>query len=599
MNKDEFKKYFNDYKDVTIVDENKLNKIIAKWKEFRAKIINKTITAEEYNSKNEYFANFKNGEYSLRYFCETVVADFFGSLGTMVSSGTGLFVTGDKNNKEYYYDKPHYPNKLTDQEKADKLLIIQNFLYDLVTQYKWKDLINFLDGNSIFNNVITCTNFIYVMVILNSLLSENDLIENTGKADNAKVEYDYYLQLIHIYKDYDKIEKLQLFSECAQENHTNRKLIPFLKSKKVFELSKDAIGNIEVDHKIKFLLDKVIWLVAHGSTSCTIEGKLMDYITNNCTQVILTGAPGTGKTYSAKKVADYFVVQGASNKNDIMEFVQFHPSFDYTDFVEGLRPVQLKPDQDPTFVRFDGVFKSFCRKVVEQNKKKSNNEESEEFNDSLENQKYFFIIDEINRADLSKVFGELMYSLEYRGEEGRVKTQYSNLKTYYYDDNNEIKAYNVTDDVFADGFYIPKNIIIIGTMNDIDRSVESFDFALRRRFKWIDVKANEVMGAVLKNFIQDDKCREVIITKMKNLNEAIYNENEDNGMGLSEAYHIGPAYLKSLQNIIDKDALSKTLNNIYTYEISSILYEYVRGRDTEQVKQFLNNCKAAFEKEQL
>ena len=90
--------------------------------------------------------------------------------------------------------------------------------------------------------------------------------------------------------------------------------------------------------------------------------------------------------------------------------------------------------------------------------------------DSRQSKKFIFVIDEINRGEISKIFGELFFSIDpgYRGEKGRIKTQYQNLV----DDK----------DVFAKGFYIPENVYIIGTMNDIDRSVESMDFAMRRRF---------------------------------------------------------------------------------------------------------------------
>ncbi|WP_253514806.1 AAA family ATPase [Peribacillus frigoritolerans] len=100
----------------------------------------------------------------------------------------------------------------------------------------------------------------------------------------------------------------------------------------------------------------------------------------------------------------------------------------------------------------------------------------------------------MNRADLSRVFGELMYGLEEHYREKTFQTQYSNLPTY------EIKnkrAVPMDYDVFENGFFIPENVYIIATMNDIDRSVEAFDFALRRRFQWIEVKANDVMKDAL------------------------------------------------------------------------------------------------------
>ena len=144
--------------------------------------------------------------------------------------------------------------------------------------------------------------------------------------------------------------------------------------------------------------------------------------------------------------------------------------------------------------------------------------------------KFVFIIDEINRGEISKIFGELFFSIDpgYRGESGRVKTQYQNM---------------ITDehDPFYEGFYVPENVYIIGTMNDIDRSVESMDFAMRRRFAWKEIKANENTG-MLDSF---GELKDEIVSKMNRLNNAIWNEETNEGIeGLSAAYHIGGAYFK-------------------------------------------------------
>ena len=200
--------------------------------------------------------------------------------------------------------------------------------------------------------------------------------------------------------------------------------------------------------------------------------------------------------------------------------VQFHPSFDYSDFVEGIRPAKVQGDDKMSFVRMDGVFKKFCRNVIEKGDKNKN---------------YYFIIDEINRADLSKVFGELMYCLEenYRGEENKIQTQYSNLDTYEMEDGVAIplkkrkdKDKDKAKDVFEDGFYIPDNVIIIGTMNDIDRSVDTFDFALRRRFRWVNVDVDTTlltstfrsMNSKANTKKSDDEITE-FVQKIMNMND--------------------------------------------------------------------------------
>lgn len=292
-------------------------------------------------------------------------------------------------------------------------------------------------------------------------------------------------------------------------------------------------------------------------------------------QIIFTGAPGTGKTYAVKQC----VKDKVKNDDSRYKFVQFHASYDYTDFVEGIRPMPKDKSGENIFVRVDGQFKSFCRMIVEANDAKKPNEPKD---------MYYFIIDEINRADLSKVFGELMYGLEesYRGKDNRFDTQYQNLPTYKYD-KKENKAVKIENDVFADGFYVPENLTIIGTMNDIDRSVETFDFALRRRFTWVEIKANDVMlNSVAKiNGRSTDNVSKTV-EKIIAMNNVISGDT-GKSLGLNESYHIGPAYFKNLFDEDDND----NLETIFSERIEPLLREYVRGRSADKINNFITECK--------
>lgn len=375
--------------------------------------------------------------------------------------------------------------------------------------------------------------------------------------------------------------------------------------------------------------------------------------------LILHGAPGTGKTHLAKEIAEAM--------NAEVAFCQFHPSYDYTDFVEGLRPISSDDRGQIGFKRTDGVFKEFCanavKNVIESKKsieeikleksveekiksflldsvenekeyelvgkktrfiiknidekkiyieaankvskdvdvkisdliavmsankdfsqaneiakflnhpnygfqsdsyvfalykelKANNNSQELEFdNVKIEKKNFVFIIDEINRGELSKIFGELFFSIDpgYRGldengkPKGLVTTQYQNL---------------VEDtDPFKKGFFVPENVYIIGTMNDIDRSVESMDFAMRRRFIFKEVTAEESA----ENMNLPDEAKET----MKRINDLISKTE-----GLGTAYHIGGAYFL---NVTDFDKL-------WNLKLSSLVKEYLRGLDDDDLK---------------
>ena len=353
--------------------------------------------------------------------------------------------------------------------------------------------------------------------------------------------------------------------------------------------------------------------------------------------LILRGAPGTGKTYLAKEIA----LELTSGNEDQIGFVQFHPSYDYTDFVEGLRPVS-NGDGAINFKLQDGIFKQFCQKAKEAQKTggQDNFEETwtkltnainekqghymfprssvpaslnsqgnvkfdspvatkekvyllykgEETNLKYEtyqnivldhmkesyglcdyvsptdidtDKNFVFIIDEINRGEISKIFGELFFSIDpgYRGEKGSVSTQYANL--------------HETDEKF----YIPENVYILGTMNDIDRSVDTFDFAMRRRFRFVEVTAESQL------YILDEKLgehAEEAKNRLRNLNAEIEKVQE-----LNSHYHVGPSYFLKLEEVDFNYEL------LWSDYLKPLLEDYLRG-SYEEVKT-LETLKKAFD----
>lgn len=259
--------------------------------------------------------------------------------------------------------------------------------------------------------------------------------------------------------------------------------------------------------------------------------------------LILTGAPGTGKTFTAIQMAEELI----KRKGGIWRKVQFHPGYDYSDFIIGLKP-EVTNKEKVIFKWKDGIFKTFADEA--KNKTTA----------------YVFIIDEINRADLSRVFGEVFSLLE---EEYRYP--------------NKEKGITLPN---GENFILPDNLYIIGTMNDIDRSVESMDFALRRRFSWYEVTAQEsesIVASVI-NGVEQTK----LLAVMRTLNCHIGAENKPLNnicLNLGDEYQLGGAYFLNFTKY-------KGLNNpeelLWKNHIAIILNEYLRGRkEKEQLLRLL------------
>lgn len=385
--------------------------------------------------------------------------------------------------------------------------------------------------------------------------------------------------------------------------------------------------------------------------------------------LIFRGAPGTGKSYLAKEIAtdiisngyfdDYTLLTDEQKKQ--VEFVQFHPSYDYSDFVEGLRP-KVNDDDTIGFELQDGIFKKFvarARKNYEDSQKSKETIEKEisvqesisdffsniefgvttfeiskgnkftitsvddkhinvfvpgnakckdihlnldEVKKMLESgqkfekvnditkffekefatqaysydlaiynailakkttaskvkakqeelKKYIFIIDEINRGEISKIFGELFFAIDpgYRGRAGEISTQYSNMHS----DLDE-------------KFYIPENVYIIGTMNDIDRSVDSFDFAMRRRFRFVELRADERLEMLAS--LENEELEAEAIKRMLALNKEIASVED-----LNANYQIGASYFLKLKTL--------DFDQLWTDYLQPLLQEYIQGMYDEK-----------------
>lgn len=263
----------------------------------------------------------------------------------------------------------------------------------------------------------------------------------------------------------------------------------------------------------------------------TLEGLLRKKL-----NVILQGAPGVGKTYAAKRLA--YSMMGVKDPERV-QLVQFHQSYSYEDFVEGFRP-------SSTGMNFEikkGAFYNFCKKA----------------SDDKENE-YFFIIDEINRGNLSKIFGELFMLIEADKRGNDIQLLYS-----------------------SDKFSVPKNVYIIGMMNTADRSLAMIDYALRRRFAFYEMKpAFESEGFREYQYgLENDKFNKLIDCVIS-LNQKIADDES-----LGEGFCIGHSYFCDIEEIKEN-----TLTDIVEFEIIPLLKEYWFD-EPSKVKEWTDRLRSA------
>lgn len=313
--------------------------------------------------------------------------------------------------------------------------------------------------------------------------------QNNGEWEHPGQAVMKTLTNISAYPDYVK-KLLDLFAEDTPEEVSEQKEIKYPPYSK-----DDFLNEVYMDED------------TYNTLTELLEAKY---------NVILQGAPGVGKTFAAKRLAYSIMEQKDTSR---VAMVQFHQSYSYEDFIQGYRPSK------EGFELENGAFYKFCKEAEEDNERP-----------------YFFIIDEINRGNLSKILGELMMLIEKDKRGEKIKLLYSN-----------------------EWFTVPQNVRIIGMMNTADRSLALMDYALRRRFAFFDF-APAFSSEGFKNYLAEKNSPklESLITVVESLNNTISSDES-----LGDGFRIGHSYFCTDDEITDE-----WLKSVVEYEVIPLIKEY-------------------------
>lgn len=508
-----WEKYKSETKTEDKTNNNReIKSLIAQWNQYKDKITNDTLSLDEYtNTLGSNTAIMPGG-----YLCNFLERTTRTVLGSSKPGTAFNFEVKLNNDNATYYILKHNKQNASKSEAA-----------------------------TYFNDNIKG--------LLKSIVSETDPLAKIKLVEEATYSAKQILMKMAVLDnltDFLYIYSTQWLEELYNDFIDGDAEGIFTKNHQICLVAKKLLEVNEQDKGELILLSRFLWRYVNSRTIADADNP----------NVIMYGPPGTGKTYSVVNSLD-FVCQGDSAR---YELLQFHPSFTYEDFIEGIKPKGVSKDGNIRFEMVNGVFKNFCIKA-------KNNP----------GKQFYFVVDEINRANLSSVFGETLSLLEkdYRhngkNTKNLIRTQYSTLIEDLIKEDKKYEALAYTIDKGEVKFGVPENVFFIGMMNDVDKSIDAFDLALRRRFKWIRKDCDYEVIEEETRFKRKDDFSNIgqYLKACEKLNSYISAE-----LGLGKSYEFGHSFFMKMSDIAKRKEISQhnmeTLFNLY---LRPTLKEYLRA----------------------
>lgn len=492
--------------------KSETEKILNEWNKYKDKISNGTLSLDDYTNILGSDTATMPGGY-LCNFLERTTSKILGSSKPGTANNFGVKLNNDKTT--YYIQEGNKQNALKGKAEEYFNRNIKELLKSIVSEPDLSKKIKLVE---------------------NSNYSAKQILMKMAVLDNLN-------DFIHIYSE-QWLEKL--YNDFIDGDAEDM----FTKNHQICLVAKTLLSINEQDIVELVLLSDFLWRYVNAKTIADTDNL----------NVILYGPPGTGKTYSVVNSLD-FVCQGDSSRYEVL---QFHPSFTYEDFIEGIKPKGVSKDGNIRFELVNGIFKNFCIKA-------KNNPDKH----------FYFVVDEINRANLSSVFGETLSLLEkdYRHDgktnKNLIRTQYSTLIEELIKEDKKYETLAYTIDNGEVKFGIPANIFFIGMMNDVDKSIDAFDLALRRRFKWIrkdcdyDIIEEETRFKGKEDFINISEYRKAC----EKLNNYISSE-----LGLGKSYEFGHSFFMKMSDIAKRKEITQhNLETLFNLYLRPTLKEYLRA----------------------